>query len=97
MSSNLQWDCDDYKLTFQQRRRGVTQTVMKSIIHHLPLLNSFLPSENGHILKKVKTRGGKNIVNAVCLVHHLILIRVHPKVWLMPKGGLTALVLISVI
>ena len=97
MSSNLQWECDDCKLMFQQCGRGVTQTAMKSTIHHLPLLNSFLPSENGHIVKNVKTRGRENIINAVCLVHHLILNRVHPEVWLIPKGGPTAMVTISVI
>ena len=59
MSSNLQWDCDDYKLMFTQCGRGVTQTVIKSIIHHPPLLNSFLLSESDSILKKVKTSGGK--------------------------------------
>jgi hypothetical protein len=31
----------------------MTQTVMKSLNHHPPLLTSFLPDESGGILKEV--------------------------------------------
>jgi hypothetical protein len=60
-------------------------------------VKQFLAKRERQYFKEGENLRRRNYRNAVCLVHHLILNRVHPEVWLMPKGGPTALVLISVI